>query len=85
MSSSLFAPFLAFISILQETNILNAGFKIVGIITIILYSIWAVVFYQELRKLNYNYKDEQNYVLFAAAYLQLAIGGVLFLYAIFLL
>jgi len=85
MSSNLFAPFLAFISILQETNILNAGFKIVGIITIILYSIWAVVFYQELRKLNYNYKDEQNYVLFAAAYLQLAIGGVLFLYAIFLL
>ncbi|MFA6005602.1 MAG: DUF5657 family protein [Patescibacteria group bacterium] len=85
MDNNLFAPFLILISAIQGINILDTGFKIVGIITIILYNVWAMVFYQELRKLNHNYKDEQNYVFFAAGYLQLVIGFVLLLYALFLL
>jgi hypothetical protein len=85
MSSDALAPFLVFISVLQNTDLFGAGLKIMGIVTVVLYIIWTLVFYQELRKLNYNYKDEQNYILFAAAYLQLVMGVVLLLYAIFLL
>lgn len=85
MNDNFLAPFIAFITLLQGANLINVGFKIFGILTIVLYDIWSIVSFQELRKLNYNYQDEQNYLLFALAYLQLLIGGILFLYAIFLL
>lgn len=85
MSNTLFSSLVAFISSLSNANFLVLGFKIVGIITIVLYNIWSIVSFQELKKLNYNYQDEFNYVMFAIAYLQLLIGGMLFLYAVFLL
>ena len=85
MSNTLFSSLVTFITSLPNASFLMLGFKIVGIITIILYDIWSIVSFQELKKLNYNYQDEFNYVLFAIAYLQLLIGGMLFLYAVFLL
>lgn len=84
-SNNIITFIVGLVTYFSQTNLVALGFKTVSIITMVLFNIWSIVTLQEVRKLNYNYRDDQNYLLFVGAYLQMLIGGILFLYAVFLL
>ncbi len=74
-SLSIFTPDLV-------TQLVRLVFIVLSGIFILGYLIYALIFFQRLRKLNKTYTSSDNAILFSLSWLQFAIGSILLLYAL---
>ncbi|MCR4326165.1 MAG: hypothetical protein NUV52_00730 [Candidatus Roizmanbacteria bacterium] len=64
------------------TQLVRLVFIVLSSIFILGYFVYAVIFFQRLRKLNKTYTSSDNAILFSLSWLQFAIGSILLLYAL---
>jgi len=63
-------------------QLIRFTFMVLSSIFILGYVIYALIFFQRLRKLNKTYTSSDNAILFSLSWLQFAIGSILLLYAL---
>ena len=72
-------------SIIATIDFVGLAVKVVGILFSIGYFVFAVIFLQRLIKLDRTYTAPPTQTLFAFSWLQIAIGALLLIYALFFL
>ncbi|MCR4329553.1 MAG: hypothetical protein NUV65_03330 [Candidatus Roizmanbacteria bacterium] len=72
-------------NVLASIDFIGLSIKIVGVLFSVGYLGFSIIFLQRLTKLDRTYTAPSTRTLFAFAWVQIAIGTILILYALFLL
>lgn len=72
-------------SFFMSLDYIGIAAKAIALIFSVGYFFYAIIFFQRLIKLHRTYTEPSTHTLFAFSWLQLSIGGILLLYALFLL
>jgi len=72
-------------NVLASIDFIGLSIKIVGMLFSVGYVSFAIIFLQRLTKLDRTYTAPSTRTLYAFSWLQIAIGAILILYALFLL